>query len=203
MPKPAPGNDAVDEDIAAAVEAQLAAQRAELTAKLVAEKEARQRKEAEEARAAEEAAKQAASAAGVTVDAGELAKFKAMLLASGVRLMPTQASLSKAPAFIGDEGHDEDYEDTERVQLELHALLDLLGVVRAKDVIEHVRRADGAVMSPANVRYHMRKLANRGMVKKIEERYHLPGLGWRTRDAWSKDPQKLLEILEGKKITRQ
>lgn len=97
---------------------------------------------------------------------------------------------------------ENDYSDTERVQVELLALLDLLGVVRRSDIQEHVFQADGNPMTDSNVRYHMKKLANRGLVKKVEERYKLPGLGWRTRDVWSKDSQKLLEILEGKKIVR-
>jgi hypothetical protein len=211
---PAPA--AVDAEIAAAVEEQLAAQRAELTAKLVAEREEKRRREEEEAatRAAESA----------EFSPAELAKLQRMLQAAGVRMVPAgpqapatmkrrapaPAALPAAPAPIdediddgGLEVPDADYSDTERVQVELIALLDLLGVVRVRDVIEHVKREDGAAMTPSNVRYHMKKLANRGAVKKAEERYKLPGLGYRTRDVWSRDPQKLLEILEGKKIVRQ
>lgn len=196
-----------DAEIAAAVEAQLAAQRAELTAKLVAEREEKRRRE--EAEAATRAAESA------EFSPAELAKLQRMLEAAGVRLVPAgsqapntvkrRAVPAPPPAPIEDglEVPDADYSDTERVQVELIALLDLLGVVRVRDVIEHVQREDGAQMTPSNVRYHMRKLANRGVVKKAEERYKLPGLGYRTRDVWSRDPQLLLEILEGKKIVRQ
>jgi DNA-binding transcriptional ArsR family regulator len=205
-----PAIEDVDAEIVAAVEEQLAAQRAELTAKLLAEREERRRQEeaaraaaarAEETRVAEEA--RAAAATGFS--SNDLAKFRRMLEASGVRIVPvrqelpadtvSEPGLSKIP--------DEDYSDTDRVQMQLDALLDLLGVVRVRDVQEHIRRKDGSIMSPSNVRYHMKKLANRGLVKKAEERYKLLNLGYRTRDVWSKDPQKLLEILEGKKIVRQ
>ncbi|MES2384504.1 MAG: hypothetical protein V4593_08140 [Pseudomonadota bacterium] len=196
----------VDAEIAAAVEAQLATQRAELTAKMVAEK-AEQKRRAAAAAAAEEVRKatearraQVVVTPAADVDPTELAKFQRMLAAAGVKVLPARTSA----AIDDDESTvpDDDYSDTERVQVELNALLDLLGVVRARDVIEHVLRDDGSRMSPSNVRYHMNKLANRGAVKKVQERYKLPGLGWRTRDVWSKDIQKLLEILEGKKTVR-
>lgn len=199
----------IDSEIAAAVEAQLAVQRAELTARLLAEREEKRRHEEEARRAAERAEAEriaeesrAASAAGFSPD--DLAKFRRMLEASGVRVVPVRQEL---PAGVVSDPSvnkipEEDYSDTDRVQLQLDALLDLLGVVRVRDVQEHIRRKDGTLMSPSNVRYHMKKLSNRGLVHKAEERYKLLNLGWRTRDVWSKDPQKLLEILEGKKTTR-
>lgn len=201
----------VDADIAAEVEKQLAAQRAELTAKLVAER-AEQRRKEEAARKAAAAAKKALAAppASAPEVSGEFApaeieRLQRMLAAAGVRLV-TAAPARRA--VVADDDSDtgdvpeNDYSDTERVQIEIDALLDLLGLVRVRDIQEHVLREDGSMMSPSNVRYHMKKLANRNVVKKVEERYNLPGLGWRTRDVWSKDPQKLLEVLEGKKTVR-
>lgn len=197
-----PQNDhsLIDDEIAATVEAQLAQTRVELTAKLVAEKLERERarKEAEK-RESQEYTRSLLVKEEVTPE--ELLKFRQLLLASGVRLMPAN------PVDDTEEDSDgsvsaEDYAVTERTQLELLALLSLKGVVRTKDVIQHVRREDGKPMSPSNVRYHMRKLTNKGRVYKIEERYHMPHIGWRTRDAWSTDPQKLLELLEGKGTVR-
>lgn len=186
----------IPDDIQAEVEAELARQRQELTAKLVAEREAEKaRKEAERQAAIEAATKRAAAQSGThPID---LAGLKLMLAQAGIALVP--APVSAEPEQVT---HTEDYSKTEHVQLELLALCDMLGVVRTADVIAHVRREDGGVMSPSNVRYHMRKLANRGQVKKVEERYHVDGLGWRTRDVWSRDPQKLLEVLEGKKTVK-
>jgi hypothetical protein len=187
VPRPSPelGLEDVDPDVAAEVEAQLAEQRAELTAKLLAQRAA------EKAARVAAAEKAAAAAAAPVVD---MAQLRILLAGAGVKLVP---------APINEDHHtdwtipENDYSDTERVQVELNALLDLLTVVRVRDVQEHVKRNDGGVMSPSNVRYHMRKMANRGVVKKVEERYRAPGLGYRTRDAWSKDPQALLALLEG------
>jgi hypothetical protein len=212
----------VDADIVAAVEAQLAAQRAELTAKLVAEKAERRRQEQEAAAArkaeAEREAARAAAAAeekrttrgrqgrgGRLADAAaeaRIARLENMLAVAVMKLSPTADVEPRASQEKRQDVPENDYSDTERVQLELNALMDLLGVVRVKDVQEHVVRDDGSIMSPSNVRYHMKKLANRGEVKKVEERYYINGLGWRTRDVWSKDAQKLLEVLEGKKTVR-
>lgn len=206
----------IDADITAAVEAQLAEQRAQLTAKLLAEREEKRKKEAAAA-ARKEAAKRDEEEFSPEV----IAKFSRMLAAAGMAVVPANLAPAVAPvspvpvpprrpvpADVSDslpvnDVPDNDYSDTERVQLELLALLDLLGVVRVRDVQEHIRRPDGSVMSASNVRYHMKKLANRGLVKKAEEVYSLPGLGHRTRDVWSRDPQLLLEVLEGKKIVRQ
>lgn len=206
----------VDEDIAAAVEAQLAAQRAELTAKLVAEKAEKRRKAEEEAerKRREEAAREAARLAAAApaprrrrnkTDAAaeaRIARLENMLAVAVMKLSPTADVAPQASQEKRQDVPDNDYSDTERVQLELNALLDLMGVVRVKDVQEHIVRDDGSIMSPSNVRYHMKKLANKGAVKKVEERYFINGLGWRTRDVWSKDAQKLLEVLEGKKTVR-
>lgn len=201
-----------DDELEAAVEAELAEQRAAIKAKLLAKREAeraaeeKRQTEIERARAGAAQREQLALLANT-----ELAQLRALLEKVGVELKPLASAPAlkrvDVPADMPDtlnvsDVPDNDYSDTERVQMELNALLDLLGVVRVKDVQEHVRREDGAVMSPSNVRYHMKKLANRGIVKKVEERYQVPGLGWRTRDVWSKDPQKLLEVLEGKKIVR-
>jgi DNA-binding transcriptional ArsR family regulator len=184
VPRPSAELGLEDEDVAAEVEAQLAEQRAELTAKLLAQRAAEKA-----ARAAEQAA--AAAAAPQVVD---MAQLRILLAGAGVKLVPVAANEDHDTDWTIPEN---DYSDTERVQVELNALLDLLTVVRVRDVQEHIRRNDGGVMSPSNVRYHMRKLANRGVVKKVEERYRAPGLGYRTRDAWSKDPQALLAVLEG------
>lgn len=205
VPAALPAND-VPDDIAAAVEAQLAAQRAELTAKLLAERAERERKarkaaerKAREAAAAEVARVREDAAAAAAPGNIDMDQLKLLLAAAGVKLVPQHIN-SDADAW---ELPETDYSDTERVQVELNALLDLLGVVRVRDVIDHVKRDDGEPMSPSNVRYHMRKLAHKGQVKKIEERYYIKGLGWRTRDCWSKDPQKLFEVLEGKKPVKQ
>jgi hypothetical protein len=202
----------VDDEIQAEVEAQLAAQRAEITAKLVAEKTERERvRRAEEARKARETAAARATTTKAEspdeVSDAELAKFQKLLAASGVRLVkirkvPARRRVPSREEADGAAAAADDYSDTEHVQVGLLELLDKLGVVRTRDVIENVRHNDGAPMTPSNVRYHMRKLVIRGLVKKIEEPYHLKHLGWRTRDAWSKDPQKLLELLEGKKTVR-
>lgn len=209
-------NTDVDADIAAEVEKQLAAQRAELTAKLVAERAEQRRKAAMTEEAARKAAAAAAAKKALASPAAALAigsefapedieRLQRMLAAAGVKLVAAapvrRVAIANDDSDTGDVP-DADYSDTERVQVELSALLDLMGVVCVKDVQEHVLRDDGAVMSPSNVRYHMKKLANRGAVKKVEQRYKLPGLGWRTRDVWSKDSQKLLEVLEGKKTVR-
>lgn len=202
----------VDADIAAEVEKQLAAQRAELTAKLVAERaEQRRKEEAARKAAAAAAAKKALAAAPLPAPVSsefapeDIERLQRMLAAAGVKLV---AAAPARRAVVADDDSDtgdvpeNDYSDTERVQIEIMALLDLLGLVRVRDIQEHVLREDGSIMSPSNVRYHMKKLANRNVVKKVEERYNLPGLGWRTRDVWSKDPQKLLEVLEGRKTVR-
>lgn len=188
-PKNAPKND--DADIAAEVEAQLAAQREALTTKLRAERE-----EARRAAAVTTAKK----VPELKLDKEGLAQLQRMLAAAGVKLVP----LSKTTDSDEDDADVplEDYSDTQRVQDELLVLLDLLGLVRRQDVQDHVYKADGSRMTDSNVRYHMKKLANRGLVHKVEERYYLDGLGYRTRDVWSKDPQKLLEVLEGKKTVR-
>lgn len=189
-------NSSVDADILAAVEAQLEAQRAEITTRLLAEKAARQEAErAEQARQAQiERERQAA--ANDEFSPEQIDQFRRMLRASGVTVV--RRTVSEDLPDGAQETAEVDYSDTERVQAEISALLDLLGVVRVRDVQEHVFRADGAPMSASNVRYHMRKLSHSGVVKKVEERYKLPGLGWRTRDVWSKDPQKLFEVLAGK-----
>jgi DNA-binding transcriptional ArsR family regulator len=192
---------AVPDDIAAEVEAQLAAQRAELTAKLVAERAAAEEKARLDALETELASRAAASAAResyipVASAAGvDMAQLRLLLASAGVQLVPRTVTEDSVDSFDVPEN---DYSDTDRVQIELNALLDLLEVVRVRDVQEHVKRNDGGVMSPSNVRYHMRKLANRGVVKKVEERYHVPGLGVRTRDCWSKDTGALMAVLEGK-----
>jgi hypothetical protein len=175
----------LEDDVAAEVEAQLAEQRAELTAKITAQRAAEKA-----ARAAAELAAQRAAAAPVV----DMAQLRILLAGAGVKLVPVATNEDHNTDWTIPEN---DYSDTERVQVELNALLDLLTVVRVRDVQEHVKRNDGGVMSPSNVRYHMRKMANRGVVKKVEERYRAPGLGYRTRDAWSKDPQALLALLEG------
>jgi DNA-binding transcriptional ArsR family regulator len=206
-----------DDELEAAVEAELAEQRAAIKAKLLARREAEraaeEKRQAEIERARADAAQREQLALLANTELAQMAQLRALLEKVGVELKPLASASAPAltrvdvPADMPDtlnvsDVPDNDYSDTERVQIELNALLDLLGVVRVKDVQEHVRREDGAVMSPSNVRYHMKKLANRGIVKKVEERYQVPGLGWRTRDVWSKDPQKLLEVLEGKKIVR-
>lgn len=177
----------VPDDIAAQVEVELSKQRAEMTARLVAERTQRD---------AIAAARVAAQSGTHAVD---LAAIKLMLRQAGLDVVPAPRG---EPAKVLDVPKN-DYSKTEHVQLELHALLDLLGVVRVVDVIEHVRREDGAPMTESNARYHMIKLANRGEAHMAVERYHTHGLGWRTRYVWSKDPQKLLEVLEGKKIVKQ
>lgn len=195
VPRPAPELlEDTDLDVAAEVEAQLAAQRAELTAKLLAEKAARVAAAAAAEASERAAAREAEAREAKKVSAVPLTQLRMMLADAGVRVVPNQDVRAHDTDF---ELPENDYSDTERVQVELDALLDILTVVRVRDVQEHVKRNDGGVMSPSNVRYHMRKMSNRGVVKKVEERYRAPGLGYRTRDAWSKDPQALLALLEG------
>jgi hypothetical protein len=215
---PVKSDPTLNEDDVAELEAHLAAERERMMAKIAAKRAAEEKARREEAarveaakRAAEEKARQEAARvearkakkspakpAANDVDPQELAQFKKFLAAAGVRAPVT----TKVVDDEGNEVPENDYKDTERVQIEINALLDLLGVVRKRDVIEHVKQNDGSEMTPANVKYHVDKMINRGLVHKVTERYFIPGLGFRTRDAYSKDIQKLLEVLEGKKTVK-
>jgi hypothetical protein len=191
------------DDIQAEVERELAAARAKITARIVAEREA-------------------AAAARATIPApaapGEAA-FTSAQLAQLAQLIESVAPAANAPArngrklkaWEGAEHRDlpqSNYAKTEELQVELLALLDLLGVVRVEDILEHIVRPNGHYLTPSSARNHMKKLVRQGECHHAEERYMCKAantgvvLGWRTRDVWSKDPQKLLEVLERRKVVK-
>ncbi len=179
------------DDIQAEVERELAAARAKITARILAERE--------------QAARAAATAPGEAFTPAQMAQ-----LASLIGTAPA-ARGRKLQAWEGTDARElpqSNYAKTEALQVELKALLDLLGVVRVEDILEHIVRPDGHYLTPSSARNHMKKLVRQGECHHAEERYMCKAaktgvvLGWRTRDVWSKDPQKLLEVLERRKITK-
>lgn len=88
---------------------------------------------------------------------------------------------------------DRDAEDTERVQAEFLALIDLLGAVRVPDIIEHVTHKNGGEMTPANIRHHMFKLAADGHAYVAAEQLPVArGAGYRF--VMTKTPEDMVRV---------
>ncbi len=90
------------------------------------------------------------------------------------------------------------YAKTDHVHREINALLDLIKVVRVSDVVEHLG------LTPSNAHMHLDKMqkTSKGAIGMIRESYYEPRLGVRFRDAYSKHPDLLAEILMGRPVVR-